>query len=210
MLFHGPPGAGKTLTAESVSEHLRRPLYVLGAGDLGSKAEEVERHLDEALVRCSWWNAILLIDESDVFIEKRTMDSLERNEIVSVFLRLIEYHKGIMILTTNRIKTMDPAFESRIDLMLAYDGLNHAGRKALWRSILSSPTVGQNVIAMEDSDYEILAAYSLNGRHIKSVAKVAVRLAESRNEPLKRQYLEEVIKIRLKALQDIEESGRDD
>ncbi|KAI1738193.1 hypothetical protein F4680DRAFT_193128 [Xylaria scruposa] len=76
-----------------VSEHLRRPLYVLGAGDLGSKAEAVERHLDKAPARYSCWNAILLI--SDVFIEKHTMDRLEGNEVVSVFLRLMEYHKGI-------------------------------------------------------------------------------------------------------------------
>ncbi|KAI0188433.1 P-loop containing nucleoside triphosphate hydrolase protein [Xylaria flabelliformis] len=206
MLLHGPPGTGKTLTAESLSEYLRRPLYVLGVEDLGTKSQEVEQNLEGALARCAWWNAILLIDESDVFLEKRTMDNLERTEIVSVFLRLIEYYGGIMIMTTNRIKTMDPAFESRIDLMLAYEGLDPAGRKALWRNVLSSPTLnmGQTVIAMEDSDYEILAGYPLNGRHIKSLANVAMRLAESRNEALKRQSLEEVIKIRVKALQDIE------
>jgi len=35
MLLSGPPGVGKTLTAESVAETLKVPLYMMSAGDLG-------------------------------------------------------------------------------------------------------------------------------------------------------------------------------
>jgi hypothetical protein len=58
-------------------------LYKLGAGDLGVTAASVEERLQEALELCSHWSAVLLIDEADVFMETRTSDNLERNELVS-------------------------------------------------------------------------------------------------------------------------------
>ena len=42
FLLHGPPGCGKTLTAEAIAELLKKPLYVVTAGDLGITASEVE------------------------------------------------------------------------------------------------------------------------------------------------------------------------
>lgn len=102
MLLCGPPGVGKTLTAESgrgcfphipskgfnvnphqVSEHLKRPLYKLGINDLGISVSSVESKLKTALDRCARWNAILLVDEAEVFLETRSANSLERNELVS-------------------------------------------------------------------------------------------------------------------------------
>ena len=44
----GPPGVGKTLSAEATSEHLRRPLYIVGSGDLGTTAHELDNALEEA------------------------------------------------------------------------------------------------------------------------------------------------------------------
>lgn len=100
MLLCGPPGVEKTLTAESgrghfhtyqdgnanphqVSEHLKRPLYKLGINDLGVSVSSVEAKLKKALDRCARWNAVLLIDEADIFLETRSANSLDRNELVS-------------------------------------------------------------------------------------------------------------------------------
>lgn len=49
-------------------------------------------------------NAVVLFDESDVFLEERTQADLQRNALVSAFLRVLEYYDGILILTTNRGK----------------------------------------------------------------------------------------------------------
>jgi hypothetical protein len=49
---------------------------------------------------------VLLIDEADVFLEKRTLTDVHRNALVSVFLRLLEYYEGILFLTTNRVATV--------------------------------------------------------------------------------------------------------
>ena len=74
---------GKTLTAESVAETMRVPLYAMSAGELGTFSENVERILKDVLDKCSMWKAVLLIDEADIFLEQRTSDDLQRNAMVS-------------------------------------------------------------------------------------------------------------------------------
>jgi Cdc6-like AAA superfamily ATPase len=72
MLMCGPPGIGKTLTAETMLKHLRRPLYKLGAGNLGTEARIVESNLDRALKLCGHFGAVILTDKAGVFMEART------------------------------------------------------------------------------------------------------------------------------------------
>ena len=59
----GPPGCGKTLSAEATSEHVRKPLYVVGAGDLGVTATEIDQALERTFDIATSWKAIILIDE---------------------------------------------------------------------------------------------------------------------------------------------------
>ena len=59
----GPPGVGKTLSAEATSEHVRRPLYVVGAGELGTFAAVLDAALNRVFDLATSWNAIVLIDE---------------------------------------------------------------------------------------------------------------------------------------------------
>jgi SpoVK/Ycf46/Vps4 family AAA+-type ATPase len=198
MLLCGPPGVGKTLTAEAVSEHLRRPLYKLGAGDLGTTARIVEDNLEKALKLCGHFGAVLLLDEADVFMEARTSNNLQRNELVSVFLRLLEYYKGIMILTTNRMRSIDTAFESRIDITLSYSSLTEADRQQVWRNFLA--TMENEKIDIEESDVINLAKLEFNGRQIKSAIKTAKILAAKKEEPLNANHLMAVLNLRKKAL----------
>jgi hypothetical protein len=66
-----------------VAEKLKVPVYTLSAGELGSVAANVESALVSAMTKCARWNAVLLLDECDVFLEKRELNSLKRNELVS-------------------------------------------------------------------------------------------------------------------------------
>lgn len=91
LLLSGPPGVGKTLTAEAVSETMKVPLFMMSAGDLGVRPDEVETNLENVLEMVAKWKAILLIDECDVFLEARSVHDLDRNRLVSIFLRLLEY-----------------------------------------------------------------------------------------------------------------------
>jgi hypothetical protein len=83
FVLHGAPGVGKTFTAESIADDVRKPLYVINSGELGVTPHEVETHLNSALKLATHWGAIVLIDEADVFLEQRTIHDLTRNCLVS-------------------------------------------------------------------------------------------------------------------------------
>ncbi|OOF97995.1 hypothetical protein ASPCADRAFT_3058 [Aspergillus carbonarius ITEM 5010] len=133
LLLAGEPGVGKTLTAESVAEEMRQPLYLMSASELGETAPEVEESLEQVLELTSKWNAILLLDECDMFLEARSTADLRRNRLVSVFLRQLEYYRGMMFLTSNRVSDFDPAFESRIHLTIHYPALDVGSRLHVWK-----------------------------------------------------------------------------
>ncbi|SMQ44928.1 unnamed protein product [Zymoseptoria tritici ST99CH_3D7] len=143
FLLCGPPGVGKTLTAESVAERMQVPLYVMSSGDLGTDPSAVDHKLRNVLEMCTRWNAILLLDEADVFLEKRSLHELERNKLVTIFLRVMEYYEGIMFLTTNRVETFDQAFQSRIHIQLEYKDLDAASRLSVWNNFLTSHNAAQ-------------------------------------------------------------------
>lgn len=117
------PGVGKTSTAECVADSTRRPLYPITCGDVGETAMEVEKNLSYNFTLAHKWGCVLLLDEADVFLAKRSKTDLRRNAVTSVFLRSLEYYAGILFLTTNRVGGIDPAFKSRIHLSLFYPRL---------------------------------------------------------------------------------------
>jgi len=188
FLLHGPPGSGKTLTAEAIAEMLKMPLYVVTAGDLGTTAPEVEQRLSEVLQLCGEWNALTLIDEADIFLETRTTAELQRNSVVCVMLRLLEYHQGVLFLTTNRASNIDPAVRSRITVALRYAALSVEGREAVWGN-LAALSGAQGV------DCARLARHPLNGRQIKSCLLLATALAAERGEPVSPELLERAVEI---------------
>ena len=79
MLLTGPPGTGKTLTAESIADRLQLPLYAVSASELGDNAREIETYFGQILRLAATWNAVLLLDEADAFLEKR-VDSAEARD----------------------------------------------------------------------------------------------------------------------------------
>ena len=175
MLLSGPPGVGKTLTAESVAENMRVPLYMMSAGDLGLDPAGIEESLNTILDMVAKWNAVLLLDEADVFLEARSTSDLERNKMVSIFLRVLEYYEGILFLTTNRIKNIDDAFHSRIHISMQYPSLTAASRRHIWNTFMSKTT------GLSDGQLDALAQVELNGRQIKNVLKTAQMLARRGN-----------------------------
>jgi SpoVK/Ycf46/Vps4 family AAA+-type ATPase len=168
---------------------MRAPLFMMSAGDLGINPDQVEEKLTNILEMISKWNAVLLLDECDVFLEARSTHDLERNKLVSIFLRVLEYYEGLLFLTTNRVDNIDAAFQSRIHISLAYPDLTAESRKSIWENFL------QGQAGWEDKDLEELASVELNGRQIKNVLKSAALLAARKKEGLNRKYVDMVLGI---------------
>ncbi|KAF2647422.1 hypothetical protein K491DRAFT_784737 [Lophiostoma macrostomum CBS 122681] len=136
LLLHGAPGVGKTATAECIADLVQRPLYPITCGDLGSTALEVEVELSRHFDLASRWDCVMLLDEADVFLAKRSREDHGRNAIVSVFLRMLEYYKGILFLTTNRIGVFDEAFKSRIHISLFYPNFDEETTIRVWKTFI--------------------------------------------------------------------------
>ncbi|PYI31173.1 P-loop containing nucleoside triphosphate hydrolase protein [Aspergillus indologenus CBS 114.80] len=178
MLLVGSPGTGKTLTAEAIADQVRKPLYALSAGELGQQAGNVECRLNTVLELTEKWDAVLLFDECDVFLEERSGSQLQHNEVVAVFLRCLEYYRGIMIMTSNRADAIDRAFQSRIHLTLHYPDLGVAAREQIWRRCMARARCQH---ALTDEEFQQLALVAINGRQIKNTVRVAALLAARRD-----------------------------
>lgn len=167
-VLHGPPGTGKTLTAEGISELLKCPLYMVSAGELGTDSRTLEGELQKILDIAHAWGAVLLLDEADVFLEKRTIQDIHRNALVSIFLRLLEYFQGILFLTTNRVETFDDAFQSRIHIALRYGELSMKAKKSVFKMFIERVRVleGVDTMPFTEEDYTNLAKNNLNGRQV--------------------------------------------
>ena len=133
ILLYGVPGVGKTSTAEQMAHFWDKPLLPITCGNLGTDSDEVEDKLKEIFRLGKRWDCILLMDEADVFLSERTPMALERNALVSVFLRELEYFDGVLFLTTNLPGGIDEAFKSRIHVTLYYPHLNEDDTMAIWK-----------------------------------------------------------------------------
>lgn len=71
------------MCAECIAEFTGRPLLSLTVGDIGTTEEKVEETLYYWFNLAEKWGAVMLIDEADVYLERRTTSDLERNGIVS-------------------------------------------------------------------------------------------------------------------------------
>lgn len=191
FLLHGSPGVGKTCTAECVAELTRRPLLSLTSGDISTSMSSwsVEQNLHYFLTLGERYGALVLLDEADVYLEERRPRDLRRNGLVSIFLRALEYYRGVLFLTTNRVESFDPAFTSRIHVALHYKRLGEADRARIWannfdrlerdssRKVYVTPSAKELVF-----DHRIdgeVNALRWNGREIRNALQTAVALAET-------------------------------
>jgi SpoVK/Ycf46/Vps4 family AAA+-type ATPase len=128
-----------------------------------------------------------------------------------VFLRRMEYFRGILFLTTNRVGHIDEAFMSRVHVVLEYPPLSDNQRQKIWDGFfakLKRECEGRIIVTLNARNYvkqdcEKLNL-KLNGREIRNVLQTAIVLAEheaSKNgdgdEPVcvERGHFERVVKL---------------
>ncbi|OTA36728.1 hypothetical protein BTJ68_03341 [Hortaea werneckii EXF-2000] len=178
LLFHGNPGVGKTTTAESVAIQLQRPLLPITCGDLGQSHAATSAR---SLMKSNKNSALssFSVPNGDV----STTGDLQRNSLVSVFLRQLEYYSRLLILTTNRVGEFDEAFVSRIHMKLHFPSLDEGStmevgdmnlRKLQERSSIEIRSKGIKKFA---ADYWKQNESQWNGRQIKNAFQTAVALA---------------------------------
>ena len=105
-------------------------------------------------------------------------------------LRHVEYYRGILFLTTNRVQAFDEAFLSRIHVALHFHELSQSSKEQVWTAFISK--VGaQNEITKEQ--IASLAQRDVNGRQIKNAARTAHSLAVGRGEKVEYRHFVETL-----------------
>ncbi|KAK7914153.1 hypothetical protein PG985_011856 [Apiospora marii] len=184
FLLHGKPGVGKTLTAAAFT---RRPLMILTASDIGTDPQDVEEELSKHFRRAKNWGAVLLIDEADVFMERRSTADLTRNSLVAGFLRALEYYEGILFLTTNRVGSFDDAFISRVHVQLYYPEFTDDQRHKVWQTFIDKLELERKgymrlSYAAKEFIRETKNNLKWNGREIRNAVSLAEYDAEKDEE----------------------------
>ncbi|KAI9697895.1 MAG: hypothetical protein M1820_007682 [Bogoriella megaspora] len=160
FLLYGNPGVGKTSTGitlfpQIIAQAVRKPLFSVSVGDVGTTAKDVERNLQTIFELASVWKAILLI--------------------------VLEYYRGILFLTTNQIAQFDVAVQSRIHIALKYNKLTKSQTTKIFRDFIDQYR-RQGGIKTEDKDIvkygnTELFKKGFDGRQIRNIVTTAVGYA---------------------------------
>lgn len=169
VLLAGPPGTGKTLTAEVYAESEGRALYSIQCSQLGTDPDTLEDELLKVFARSRRWNAVMLLDEADVYVHERGND-MQQNAIVGVFLRVLEYQDSVLFLTTNRPEDVDDAIASRCIARLTYDVPDQVNQARIWAVLAEASGVPPKQL---DIDQIVKANPTLSGRDVKNLLKLA-------------------------------------
>jgi SpoVK/Ycf46/Vps4 family AAA+-type ATPase len=138
-LLHGPPGTGKSMSAEALAGSLGRPLITTHAGALRGKfVGESEQNLSATFARAQREDAVLLIDEADTMLNVRgeARGAHHDDVLTSTLLSLLDQHAGLVVLTTNRPAALDPALARRVGWQIELPLPDSAARAAIWRDCL--------------------------------------------------------------------------
>jgi SpoVK/Ycf46/Vps4 family AAA+-type ATPase len=127
LLFVGPPGSGKTMSAEAVAGELHLPLYIIRLEGLitrymGETAAKLRLIFDETAKR----RGVYLFDEFDAVGSQRTAtnDVAEMRRVLNSFLQFMEESNStdsVIICSTNHPSLLDRALLRRYDQVIEFD-----------------------------------------------------------------------------------------
>jgi SpoVK/Ycf46/Vps4 family AAA+-type ATPase len=133
LLFHGPPGCGKSVTARALGLELGLPVYVVRFDAVvGAYLGQTALHLRQLFRFAEMTPCVILIDEIDALGKRRgnPLDVGELDRVVIALLQELEHSRpaGLLIATSNIAHRLDDALWRRFDLVLEFPA---PGRKAL-------------------------------------------------------------------------------
>jgi tRNA A37 threonylcarbamoyladenosine biosynthesis protein TsaE len=189
-LLTGPSGTGKTLAARLLAAMLGKELYAVDLSTVVDKyLGETEKNLDAVLTRAEELDVVLLLDEGDALLTRRTdvQTSNDRyaNLETNFLLQRLEVYEGILLVTTNAGERIDQAFRRRMDVVIEFRAPDAVERWQIWRLHLPDDH------EVDDGRLsEVAARCQLKGGQIRNAALHASLLALRADRPVGDDLLE--------------------
>lgn len=180
ILLAGPPGIGKTMSAEIIAGELGLDLYKIDLSCVVSKyIGETEKNLSRIFNEAETSNCILFFDEADALFGKRTevRDSHDRyaNIEINFLLQKMDEYDGVVLMATNMRKNLDSAFARRLHHVVEFPFPDEKYREAIWRNAFPHDTP-----RTDDIDYAFLAGkFKIPGGNIKNIVVNSAFLASA-------------------------------
>jgi AAA+ superfamily predicted ATPase len=170
LVFNGPSGTGKTMSAEVIANSLGWDLYRIDYSSIQSKfIGEAEKSLKAIFEAARGVKGVLLFDEGDAIFASRTSEAATTtdryaNGEVNFLLQELERFEGVIIISTNLEKNMDDAFMRRFSRVVHFPAPSVFERSQIWKK-----TVPPLMKFEGDIDFEVLAQLPLTGGNIRNV-----------------------------------------
>lgn len=198
MLFAGPPGTGKTMSAQVVANELQLELYKIDLSQVISKyIGETEKNLHEIFEEARLSNAILFFDETDALFGKRSevKDSHDKyaNIETAYLLQKMEEYEGITVLATNLLNNIDEAFIRRISYIIKFPFPDEEHREKIWRSMFP-----KEAPLGDDIDFKYVASkFQIAGGYIKNIAVSSAFMAADAGTVIRMQHILQAVKYEM-------------
>ncbi len=182
VLFYGPSGTGKTLTAALIGKEFQREVYRIDLSQVVSKfIGETEKNLENVFRRAESKDWILFFDEADALFGKRTnvQSSHDKyaNQEVSYLLQRVEDYPGLLILASNFKSNLDDAFLRRFHAVIHFPIPNAAERFMLWQKAMPASLTTDETVNLQ----ELAKQYEMSGASILNAVQFAVLSAYAAN-----------------------------
>jgi ATPase family protein associated with various cellular activities (AAA) len=137
-LLSGPSGTGKTLAAKLLAAVLQMDLYRLDLSAIVNKyIGETEKNLNQLFARAEELDVILLLDEGDALLTRRTQVQSSNDRYANLetnyLLQRLETFEGILVVTTNASDRIDSAFQRRMDIVVEFRPPEPSERWLIWQ-----------------------------------------------------------------------------
>jgi MoxR-like ATPase len=188
-LLAGPPGTGKTMTAQTIASALGLDLFRISLSEVVSKyVGETSKNLQRVFARAEEMDAVLLFDEADALFSRRTeiKDAHDRyaNTDTNHLLQAVEAYGGIALLATNRKSNIDAAFLRRIRYVLDFPKPGVGERGELWRRLVAELVDGETATRLASTLHRLAESIEATGAQIKYAVLTAVFAARRDGAPV--------------------------
>jgi len=186
VLFHGPPGTGKSYAAQAVGFEVGRPLKVVNAANVLDKyVGETGKNIEKVFSEARAMDAVLVFDEAEGLFGRRMAEAASSvdkhtNLDTGLLLHWLESYPGLCILTTNAKEAIDSAFFRRFRFIVEFPKPDRTTRMRLWRSCIpeQAPLAPDVDLAALAAEFESFSGGDIQNAVIRAASRAALRMPE--------------------------------